>query len=162
LTALVIAASTNAQSAPHHRVRHQMRVHLFPLSGALSPFPEDHTMNTTATDEVGGIVAAFAAQVGDPHRPLALIGRFRVRAGAGFQIEKAFAEASVHTAREGGALAYQLHREPQNPDAFVVYERWRSLEDLEAHLRTTYVAALRAEIDAVMEGQPSFQVMLPA
>jgi quinol monooxygenase YgiN len=118
-------------------------------------------MNTTATDEVGGIIATFAAQVGDHHQPLALIARFRVRAGAGSRIEKAFAEASVQTAREAGVLAYQLHREPDNPDAFVVYERWRSLEDLEGHLRTTYIAALRAEIDAVLEGQPNFQVMLP-
>jgi quinol monooxygenase YgiN len=52
-------------------------------------------------------------------------------------------------------LAYQLHREPNNPDAFVVYEHWRSLDDLEAHLRTAYIAALRAEIDAVMEGEPN-------
>lgn len=119
-------------------------------------------MNTTTTDEVGRIIAAFAAQVGDHHRPLALIVRFRVCAGAGPRIEKAFTEASVQTAREAGVLAYQLHREPDNPDAFVVYERWRSLAALEAHLRTTYVTALRAEIDAVMEGQPSFQVVLPA
>ena len=118
-------------------------------------------MNTTATDEVSGIVAAFAAQVGGRHQPLALIARFRARAGAGSRIERAFAEASVHTAREAGMLAYKLHREPDNSDAFIVYERWRSLEDLEGHLRTSYVAALRAEIDAVMEGQPSFQVMLP-
>ena len=118
-------------------------------------------MNTTAADEVGGIIAAFAAQVGDHHRPLALIARFRVRAGAGPRIENAFAEASAQTEREAGVLAYQLHRESDNSDAFVVYERWRSLEDLEGHLRTTYVAALRAEIDAVMEGQPTFQVMLP-
>jgi quinol monooxygenase YgiN len=118
-------------------------------------------MNTTDTDEVGGIVAAFASQVGGRHQPLALIARFRVRTGAGPRIEKAFAEASVPTAQEAGVLAYQLHREPDNPDAFVVYERWRSLEDLEAHLRTSYIVALRAEIDAVMERQPSFQVMLP-
>jgi quinol monooxygenase YgiN len=118
-------------------------------------------MNTSAADEVGGIIAAFAAQVGDHHGPLALIARFRVRAGAGPQIERAFAEASVQTAREAGVLAYQLHREPETSDAFVVYERWRSLEDLEGHLRTSYIVALRAEIDAVMEGQPSLQVMLP-
>ena len=119
-------------------------------------------MNTTAADQVGGIIAAFAAQVGDHHRPLALLARFRVRAGAGPRIEKAFAEASVQTAREAGVLAYQLHREPHDPDALVVYERWRSLEDLELHLRTSYIAALRAKIDAAMEGQPSFQLLLPA
>jgi quinol monooxygenase YgiN len=44
----------------------------------------------------------------------------------------------------------------------VVYEHWGSLEDLEQHLRTTYIAALRTEIDAAMEGQPSFQILLPS
>ena len=113
------------------------------------------------TDEVGAIIAAFAAQVGDRHRAVALIARFRVRAGAGPAIEKAFAVASAQTAREAGVLAYQLHREPDNPDAFLVYERWRSLEDLEAHLRTSYIAELRAQLDAAMEGQPGFHVLLP-
>lgn len=113
------------------------------------------------TDEVGEIIAAFAAQVRDRRRPVALLARFRVRTGAGPGIEKAFAEAATQTAREAGVLAYQLHREPENADAFVVYERWRSLEDLEAHLRTSYVGALRAAIDAAIEGPASFQVMLP-
>ena len=119
-------------------------------------------MNNAPTDEVGSIIAAFAAELGGRDRPLALIARFRVRAGAGSAIEKAFAEASVQTAGEAGVLAYQLHREPHDPDALVVYERWRSLEDLELHLRTSYIAALRAKIDAAMEGQPSFQLLLPA
>jgi quinol monooxygenase YgiN len=118
-------------------------------------------MDTTAMDQVGGIIAAFAAEIGDHHRPLALIARFRVRSGAGPRIEKAFAEATIQTVREAGVLAYQLHREPGNSDSFVVYECWRSLDDLEAHLRTPYIAALRTEIDMVREGEPSFQVVLP-
>jgi len=118
-------------------------------------------MDSTERDEVGGIIAAFEAQVGDRHQSLALIGRFRIRAGAGPRIEKEFAKASAQTASEAGVLAYQLHREPDNTDVFVVYERWRTLDDLEAHLRTSYIAALRGEIDAVMEGQPEFRVILP-
>lgn len=118
-------------------------------------------MKTSATDEVGGIIAAFEARIGDHHRPLAIIVRFRVHSGAGLRIEKAFADASAQTSQEAGVLAYQLHREPDNPDAFIVYERWRSLDDLEAHLRTPYIMMLRREIDAVMEGQPSFNVVLP-
>lgn len=91
-----------------------------------------------------------------------IIARFRVRTATGSRIEKAFAEASAETAREAGALAYQLHREPDDSDAFVVYERWRSLDDPKAHLRTSYITALRAEIDAVMEGPPDFNILLPA
>jgi len=119
-------------------------------------------MDTNSTDEVGGIIAVFATQVGDPRQPLALIARFRVRKSAGREIEEAFGEASARTASEEGVLAYQLHREPDNPDAFVVYERWRSLDDLENHLRAPYIASLRAKIDAVMQGEPNFHVILPS
>lgn len=118
-------------------------------------------MDSTRTDEVGTIIAAFAGQIGERHVPLALIGRFRVRSGMGPGIERAFAKASGLTESEAGARAYQLHRDADNPDAFIVYERWRSLDDLEAHLRTPYIAALRADINAVIEGQPHFQVILP-
>ena len=44
----------------------------------------------------------------------------------------------MQTESEVGVLAYQLHLEADNPDAFIVYERWRSLDALEAHLRTPY------------------------
>ena len=118
-------------------------------------------MDAREMDQVGAVIAAFAAQVGDRHRPVALIARFRVRSGVGPQIERAWAKASALTGSEVGVLAYQLHREPDNSDAFIVYERWRTLDDLEAHLRTPYIGALRAEINAVMHGQPHFQVILP-
>lgn len=120
-----------------------------------------HVMNTAGADEVGGIIAAFERQLGDRRQPLAIIARFRVRTGAGARLAAAFGEASAQTAREAGALTYQLHRETDNADAFVVYERWRSLDDLEAHLRTPYISALRAEIDAVMVGEPSFNIVIP-
>ena len=78
-------------------------------------------MDSAETDEIGRIIAAFAAQVGERHRPLALIARFRVRSGTGTRIEAAFAKASAPTQRELGVLTYQLHRESDNPDAFIVY-----------------------------------------
>jgi quinol monooxygenase YgiN len=118
-------------------------------------------MMAETMDDVGRIIAVFAVELGDSNLPFALIAPFRVRKGEGPGIEEAFAEASAETAGETGVLAYQLHREADDPDSFVVYERWRSLEDLEAHLRTAYIAVLRAKIDAALDGQPSFQVMVP-
>lgn len=114
-----------------------------------------------AAAKVDGIIAAFAAKIADHHRPFALIGRFCVQAGTGGRIEKAFAAASVHTASEAGVLAYRLHRHTDDPNVFVVYEHWRSLADLEAHLRTNYIEALRGEIEAVLQGEPHFEIMVP-
>jgi quinol monooxygenase YgiN len=43
-----------------------------------------------------------------------------------------------------------------------VYERWKSLADLEAHLRTLYITTLISETDEVLGGAPEFQVLMPA
>lgn len=120
------------------------------------------TTTSTPADAVSGIIAAFGAQVNDPAEPLALVARFRVRAGGQEPVERAFAAAARETRKEAGALAYALHREAGDPGVFVVYERWRSLGDLEAHLRTPYITELREVIDAVLDGDPDFRVLLPA
>jgi hypothetical protein len=105
----------------------------------MDPAMRRHPAHTTV-DEVGGIIAAFETRVGDRERPLAIIARFCVRAGTGPRIEKAFADASAETAKEDGALAYQLHREPENSDPrnLEARERWSfSRAPLESEFRAS-------------------------
>jgi Antibiotic biosynthesis monooxygenase len=56
----------------------------------------------------------------------------------------------------------EAHREGQDATGFAVYEQWRSLADLDRHLRTPYVTRLRDRLSRVMEGEPEFRVLLPA
>lgn len=119
------------------------------------------TASKAVSGEVGGIVGAFKAQLGDPTSEFAMVARFRVAEGAQQRVERAFARAVVPTQREAGVLAYQPHRDPAEPTSFVVYERWKSLDALEAHLRTPYIAELRREIAAAIAGTPDFNLLRP-
>ena len=60
--------------------------------------------------------------------------------------EQAFTEAFEACARgthaEQGCLTYALHVDNANPLHFVLIERWRSQEDLDAHMTQPYVADL--------------------
>lgn len=123
--------------------------------------PEFAHSSTDLDDDVSAIIASFGAALQDVSKPLAILAQFQVRDGTQDLVEAAFAEASVSTAEEPGVIAYQVHRERQAPTRFVVYERWRSLADLDAHLRTPYIRALRRVIDGAVVGTPEFRVLMP-
>lgn len=120
------------------------------------------TTSTNGTEDVvGSIVAAFRAQLSNPANPLALLVRFRVADGDQHKVESAFDVARVQTALEEGVISFSLHREAADANRFVVYEQWRSLADLEAHLRTPYIMLLREQFDGLIVGAPEFHVLVP-
>lgn len=123
-------------------------------SGAIDPSTETH-------DDVSVIIAAFRAALENVAKPLAILAQFHVRDGTQELVEAAFANASISTANESGVIAYELHRERQAPTLFIVYEQWRSLADLDAHLRTPYIRELRRVIDSARLGEPEFRVLIP-
>jgi quinol monooxygenase YgiN len=88
--------------------------------------------------------------------------RFEVEKADTEKVEAAFGRARSLTVNEPGCVVYNLNRHPRDPGRFVVYEQWRNLADLEAHLRTDYVSRLRAEFDELIVGAPEVQILLPA
>jgi quinol monooxygenase YgiN len=116
---------------------------------------------TTDRDDVSTIVGAVETQLGSRTIPFAMIAWFRVSQDSQARVEQAFEKAVPPTLREPGVLAYQPHRDPTDTAGFVVYERWKSLDDLGAHLRRSYIAELRQEIDAVITGAPEFNLLRP-
>ena len=44
----------------------------------------------------------------------------------------------------------------------MIYERWKSLADLDAHLKTNHIKALLAVLPDVSVGAPEVRVLLPA
>lgn len=121
-----------------------------------------NTISIKAGDDAAALVQAFQVQLPDPAKRLSLLARFAVEAADGPKLEAAFGRAMPFTLKEPGCIVFTLNRDPRDPGRFVVYEQWRSLTDLEAHLRTDYVARLRAEVDELIVGLPEFQVLLPA
>ena len=56
----------------------------------------------------------------------------QVKDGLQAKFETAFAKAIKGTRKEKGSLRYDLNRDAKAPTRYLVYERWKSLKDLEA------------------------------
>lgn len=112
-------------------------------------------------DRVSASIAAFNAELGGSAKPFALLARIQVKDGTQQRFESAFASAGRATRKDKGVIAYDLSREPREATHYIVYERWDSLMDLEAHLRTAHITTLFSVIDEVLAGVPDFHVFIP-
>jgi quinol monooxygenase YgiN len=113
-------------------------------------------------DKENPVITAVKSRLKNPDKPFTLIVRVQVKEGAGKQFEAAFAKAITATRKEKGNLAYELNRDTQDPSRYLVYERWKDLAALEAHLKTPHILALFEELPKVTDGAPESQVLLPA
>ncbi len=115
-----------------------------------------------AGDDVAAIIKAFGAQLPNPANSLSLLARSMVRDSDRDTVKSAFRRARCRTLDEPGCRAFELNEDPQNPGGFFVDERWRSLADLEAHLRKDHAAELRTLSHRLIVDGPEFQVLFPA
>ncbi len=64
--------------------------------------------------------------------------------GRGDAVVEAFEAVTGPTHAEQGCLLYALHRDTADPHHFVLVERWRSQEDLDAHMALPHTGELFA------------------
>ena len=113
-------------------------------------------------DKENPVIAFIKSRLKNPDKPFTLIVRVQVKEGAEKQFEAAFAKAIPASRKERGNLAYDLNRDTQDPSRYLVYERWKDLAALEAHLQTPHLKALLAELPKMTVGAPESQVLLAA
>jgi quinol monooxygenase YgiN len=74
--------------------------------------------------------------------------------GSADQVEAALRTLAAATHEEQGCLGYSLHRGVQDPNVFTTIEKWRSPEDLEAHLHSDHIAQTFAVAGEHLAGAP--------
>jgi quinol monooxygenase YgiN len=116
----------------------------------------------TGQEEENPIVTFVKERVPQPDKPFTLLVRLRAKEGSGEKLEKAFAPAITASRKEKGCLAYNLDHDPKQADQYLVYERWKSVKDLEAHLKAPYIKALLAALPDLTTGRPEPTVLVPA
>jgi quinol monooxygenase YgiN len=121
-----------------------------------------NTNRVVGQDKENPVIVAVKSRLKNPDKPFTLLVRVQVKEGAGKQFEAAFAKAITGTRKEKGNLAYQLNRDTENPTRYLVYERWKDLAALEAHLKAPHIQALFAELPKVTDGAPESQILIPA
>jgi quinol monooxygenase YgiN len=121
-----------------------------------------NTNRVAGEDKENPVITAVKSRLKNPDKPFTLIVRVQVKEGAGKQFEAAFARAITATRKEKGNLAYDLNHDTQNPSRYLVYERWKDLAALEAHLNSRHIKELFVELPKVTDGAPESQILLPA
>jgi quinol monooxygenase YgiN len=102
------------------------------------------------------------ASLKDSTRPFTLLVHLQLKEGSGAKFEAAFAPAIKATRKEKGCLAYDLSRDTKTPTRYLIYERWRDLPALEAHLKSEHITALLREIGELLAAPPEARILLPA
>lgn len=113
-------------------------------------------------DQPHPIVAQVKAELKDPAKPFTMLVRVQIKDKMQEKFETAFAKAITGTRKEKGALTYDLNRDTMDPTRYLVYERWKSLADLEAHMKTAHITTLLGELKEILAADPEIKVMLPA
>jgi quinol monooxygenase YgiN len=114
------------------------------LAGMLSAAPgaEDHPA-----------VALVKSKVKDPAKPFALLVTIKAKPGKGKELEAAFAPCIVATKKEAGCLAYELNRDPDDPTTYVMFEKFKDVAALEAHLKMKHTTRLFKALEPLTDGE---------
>src|SRR5215204_2914016 len=65
-----------------------------------------------------------------------VIARWRAKPGEEDAVAAALAQIVPIARAEPGMVAYQVHRDPRDPQVFTIYERYRDAAAYEAHLES--------------------------
>jgi len=114
-----------------------------------------------ADEKEDPIIAFVKPRLKDASKPFTLMVGVKVKEGSADKFEAAFAKALQATRKEKGCLTYDLNRDTDDATRYQVYERWKSLADLEAHIKSDHIKALLKVLPEVTSGAPELRVLLP-
>lgn len=106
------------------------------------------------------IIAMVKAKVKDTSKPFNLVVTAKVKDGKAAQFEASFAEAIKFTKTEKGNITYQLNRDSDDANKYLVYERWKNVDALAEHLKSETISKLLAALPDVLDGAPDFKIMI--
>jgi quinol monooxygenase YgiN len=110
------------------------------------------------------IAVLVRGKVADTSCPFVIIADLEARTGRGDDVAAAIQQTRVIelTRAEPGCVAYDIGRDADSPDRFVVYERWRDLAALEEHLLTAHFAASGEALGGLLASAPVVRILTPA
>jgi quinol monooxygenase YgiN len=120
------------------------------LAGAASP---------AAAEEENPLFKLIKSKVKDEKKPFALLVTFKVKAGNEKKFEEAFVPALTATRKEPGCVAYYLNRDPDEAGTYIMYEHFKGLPGIEAHMKEKHTQTLLATVLPMCEGEPKIKVL---
>ena len=90
-----------------------------------------------------------------------VIARARAKQGSEALLKKAIEEVIIPTHAEAGCLKYALHRSLEDPQLFVIVEKWVSKDAHAIHMGMPYIRALFQKLPGLLAGPAEIQVFEP-
>ena len=87
-----------------------------------------------------------------------LIVSFQVKKGEEKTLLDAAKPCIAATVKEKGCKRYELHQDLETPTKFVLFERWDSVADIEAHMGAAHTKKLLGTLAKVADGPPAFVI----
>ena len=112
-----------------------------------------------AADEENPVIKLIKSKVKDEKKPFAILVTFKVKPGNEKKFEEAFAPCLVATRKEAGCVAYYLNRDPDEPANYIMYEQFKSIAALEAHLKDKHTQTLLTTVVPMCDGDPKIKVL---
>lgn len=67
------------------------------------------------------------------------------------QVIEVFKKLVNETRKEFGCLQYDLHQEVHDPATLIFFEKWRTMDDLNKHLKTAHFIACFKEVGSMVK-----------
>jgi len=83
---------------------------------------------------------------------LSVVATISAKSGFRAEVRQALDKLIAPSRAEAGCLQYDLHIVRDNPDSFVMIERWQDDATLDRHMATAHFAALGAALDGKVTG----------
>jgi quinol monooxygenase YgiN len=113
----------------------------------------------TRAEEENPVVKLIKSKVKDEKKPFAILVTFKVKAGNEKKFEEAFAPCLTATRKEAGCVAYFLNRDTDEPNTYIMYEQFKGIPALEAHLKEKHTQTLLATVIPMCDGDPKIKVL---
>ncbi|HTL07848.1 MAG TPA: antibiotic biosynthesis monooxygenase, partial [Chitinophagaceae bacterium] len=75
---------------------------------------------------------------------------FDLKTGTNKEFIQAFTTAAARSRTEEGCISYHLFSDKDDPDTYVLIERWHSAKDFESHLQKPYIKTLFSQIKELL------------
>lgn len=104
------------------------------------------------------VVALVKSKVKDPDKPFALLVTFKVKDGKDKEFLAAFKPCLAATRKEAGVVAYELNHDPDHPELYVMYEQFKGVKALAAHMEEKHTQTLLKTVGPLCDGEPKLKV----
>lgn len=92
---------------------------------------------------------------------LYVVAVLKARPGSEAVLRDALAELVTPTRAEDGCISYELFRSASDTSTFITVEKWRSQDDLDAHMQTAHIARALHTAGEALEGGPAIHPLTP-